>query len=375
MGKAGRVACIFTPMLLTIASLICLLCVEIAGWTPNGSLSGLYFFQADLTNLTVANAGSAAESSTLTAALSAAKASDVLAEIYQIHLWNYCASGGSNTTIVRCSARESEFYFDPVDAWQLNITSASEAATVKDGTAAIEQAVLGDAGADAIKAYRTASKWMFIAYEISFWTTVATLVFGIFAVCSRWGSFLTWICSFISSVVTLGAVLTSTILFSIVVTALNKVLQPYDVHLSLGTSSLTVTWLAVLFSWAATLFWLFSVCCCSGRSNPHHRSNSGGLWNAEYKDSARGTYNFADRDTGYNRNGLRVEKTGAAAIPTAGSRGYYPVPAHLGAHDDHDADHLPLQDYAVPTAGYAAGGYTGQSNGRVQSAYEPYRHQ
>lgn len=29
---------------------------------------------------------------------------------------------------------------------------------------------------------------------------------------------------------------------------------------------LTTTWLAVAFSFAATIFWLASICCCSGRS-------------------------------------------------------------------------------------------------------------
>jgi hypothetical protein len=29
------------------------------------------------------------------------------------------------------------------------------------------------------------------------------------------------------------------------------------------------TWLAVIFSFGAVLFWLFSMCCCSGRS-PYH---------------------------------------------------------------------------------------------------------
>lgn len=53
--------------------------------------------------------------------------------------------------------------------------------------------MLGRSGRDALDAYRDVSKWMFIAYEISFWTTLATILVGVLAIFSRIGSFLTWI--------------------------------------------------------------------------------------------------------------------------------------------------------------------------------------
>jgi hypothetical protein len=46
MGKLGRIACIATPMALTIASLICLLFVFLGGINKDdGTLRGLYFFK------------------------------------------------------------------------------------------------------------------------------------------------------------------------------------------------------------------------------------------------------------------------------------------------------------------------------------------
>ena len=97
-----------------------------------------------------------------------------------------------------------------------------------------------------------------------------------------------------------------------------------------------ITWLSVVFSWAGTLFWLFSICCCSGRSNPHHRSNKGGLWNAEQKGM------------GYGGRGMRVEKTG----------GYAPVASpFLGHAEDEAGDRVPLTSYPQPSG-----------------SYEPYRH-
>lgn len=46
MGKIGRLACIFTPMALSIASLICLLLVFLGGLNKGSELQrDLYFFK------------------------------------------------------------------------------------------------------------------------------------------------------------------------------------------------------------------------------------------------------------------------------------------------------------------------------------------
>lgn len=52
MGKLGRFACIFTPMALTIASLLCL-CLALSGQlNKNNSLqNSLYFFKVSLATL------------------------------------------------------------------------------------------------------------------------------------------------------------------------------------------------------------------------------------------------------------------------------------------------------------------------------------
>ncbi|EGP92360.1 uncharacterized protein MYCGRDRAFT_53034, partial [Zymoseptoria tritici IPO323] len=296
MGKAGRAACILTPMLLTLASLICLLLVQLGGINKsNDTLNSMSFFTANLTNFT---STSISGDSTLALALQQVQDTGSVADIYQIHLWNYCTANSSadgDTDMDKCSKRKQNFVFDPVKVWGL------------------EEKILGKSGKEALHAYRTVAKWMFIAYQVAFWTTLATLVVGIFAVFSRIGSLCTWILALISTLFTFIAVLMSTILFSVLVPALNKVLDDYGIKLSLSTPQLTVVWLAVAFSLAGSLFWLFSICCCSGRSNPHHRSNKGGLWNAEPKGQG---YGVADQQhhaawAGERRSrGLQVEKTG-----------------------------------------------------------------
>lgn len=46
MGKAGRIACIFTPYVLTAASLVCLIFVGLGSTNSNSStLNNIYFFR------------------------------------------------------------------------------------------------------------------------------------------------------------------------------------------------------------------------------------------------------------------------------------------------------------------------------------------
>ena len=51
---------------------------------------------------------------------------------------------------------------------------------------------------DGLNAYEKVAKWMFAAYTLAFWITLAEIVLGIFAIFSRWGSFVTTIASTVS---------------------------------------------------------------------------------------------------------------------------------------------------------------------------------
>ena len=284
MGKAGRVACILTPWLLTIASFICIVLIEISGWNK-GILPDYYFMKVNFTDLDVSGASSLANTTTLTAALKEVQGD--LANIYEIHLWNYCNSSTTNDTIQQCSGRTAGFTFDFIDVWGLNSTSAASdsgntysnnqvqnaANDIKDKTEQLENYLLGSTARKALEAYRKIGKAMFYLYAVSFWATLATIVAGLLAVCSRWGSLITWILAFGSSVINTAAVAISTALYIALVEGLKGVFNDYNVHVNIGKNAMIVTWLSVVFGWAATLFWLFSICCCSGSSNPHHRNN------------------------------------------------------------------------------------------------------
>lgn len=112
MGKAGRAACIFTPMILTIASFVCLLLIEISGWN---TLHNYYFFNANLTEFSPTGARGGGNAA-LTNALGNINTGEV-AEIYNVYLWNYCSSNETDGSDLKCTSRKAKFVFDPVEIW------------------------------------------------------------------------------------------------------------------------------------------------------------------------------------------------------------------------------------------------------------------
>jgi len=259
MGKAGRFACIFTPMVLTIASLISL-CLVFSGQLNKGNSlqNDLYFFEADTKNFTenpniLPNEN--IDSKLLNALKNSASAKD-LKDFYKIGLWNYCEGDTDNKgvdTVTYCSPRQTAFWFNPIEVWDLSNTTV--------------QTLFPKELKDGLSAYEKVAKWMFAAYTLAFWITLAEIVLGIFAIFSRWGSFVTTIASTASSIFIIAAAITSTALYGALAGSFDTSLKEYGIKGSVGTKMLAVVWLAVAFSLGAGLFWLFSTCCCSGKSN------------------------------------------------------------------------------------------------------------
>jgi len=212
MGKGGRIACIFAPMSLTVASFLALTFCQISGWHSNPLLDPNFLMHADFGNLSVATSNGFKGRSELAEALSLASMSGKLEDTYRIYLWNYCSGGRSSGEAThresRCSERQSSFIFDPVGVFGLNTTSSSRQPdnsnktnntivttidAVKDDLKNLETKVLGGAASRALSIYRRVARWNFIAYQCAFWTTLVTIIIGLVAICSRWGSLFTWI--------------------------------------------------------------------------------------------------------------------------------------------------------------------------------------
>jgi hypothetical protein len=114
-----------------------------------------------------------------------------LKDVYYVYMWNSCSGSknGTNGTVsassLECTPRKAQYYFNPLVEWGLNGT-------------AYQQYIPGAVNS-AMNAYQKGAQWMFIAYAVAFWTTVATVVIGLFALCSRIGSCVTAIVSAVSS--------------------------------------------------------------------------------------------------------------------------------------------------------------------------------
>ncbi|KAL4918960.1 SUR7/PalI family-domain-containing protein [Aspergillus aurantiobrunneus] len=281
MGKAGRFVCIFTPYVLTIAALVCLIVVGL-GSTDNGnnSLRELYFFRADLRDLNsstpIQNGVSDAlqelnlsvDDGDISAALDQVQQYFNIPDFYNIGLFGYCEGNVTSSDayqVSNCSSPKAEFWFNPVEVWNLE-------------SLGLQNALPSDVQ-DALNVYKNVSKWMSIAYIIAFAATGLEILLGITAIFSRWGSCVTTLIAMTAFLFTAAASVTSTAMFSVVTGVFNDKIKPYGIEGSMGRNIYAATWLATAFSLAAALFWAISSCCCSGRSpyNHRHGRNRGGI--------------------------------------------------------------------------------------------------
>lgn len=273
MGKVGRFACILTPMLLTLASLVCIVIVMIGQHSmgdnkpPTTQLGrDLYFFKAD-TSAFNANPDNVLDklpdnvkpNTELLEALQGAASAKELKDFYQVGLWSYCEGDkdkDGKETITYCSKSSTKFWFDPFSVWELKDTSA--------------QKVLGEDLQKGLDTYKKVSGWMVWSFGIALILSAAEFVIGFFAIFSRWGSLVTTIVSTAQTIFIIAAAATATAIYSTLTGLFHSVLEPYNIDAWMGKQMLSVVWLAVAFGLASGFFWLISICCCSGKS-PHKK--------------------------------------------------------------------------------------------------------
>lgn len=224
--------------------------------------------QADLQNLTLSSSTESSltsalsaegidtsnSSSELSSLLSQAKNELNLKDFYDVGLFGYCDGNVTNNEFdtTYCSKAKAAFWFDPVDVWGLNGTG-------------VEDILPTDLQKD-LKTYKAVAKWMFVAYIVAFASTIVELLVGLTAICGRLGSCITTLVSSVSLLFIVAASVTSTVLYAVVKEAFNKNLKDYGIKGTMGKNIYVTTWLAVAFSLAASLFWMLSSCCCSGKS-------------------------------------------------------------------------------------------------------------
>jgi len=263
MGKIGRFAAIFIPMGLTIASLICLIVVCVGQSNKSMDLSNdLFFFKAITKDFKsdpdfkVENLPKNVQfNNELFKALQGSAKSNKLADYYKVGIRGHCEGKIENNkeVVTSCSKPANYYWFNPIEVWQLDETAA--------------QKLFPDEMKNALESYRKVSKWMVTAFGLALAATALEILIGITALFSRWGSLATTVISCFSSGFTFAAALTITLLYTSLVGVFETVLKPYNIKASMGSKMLGVLWLAVAFSLGSGFFWLFSVCCCSGKSD------------------------------------------------------------------------------------------------------------
>lgn len=308
-------------MVLTIISFILMIVIMMGGWNKSDSnLSSLYFFKADIsdfkTNITKSGVLSTNipgnvddKLRTFLDELTSSEKSSNLSDVYQVYLWNYCQGSDKNGTVslTKCSSKQARFWFNPVEVWGLNGTGVTD--------------LVPNELEKGLNIYQKVANWMFVAYAIAFFTTLSSIVVGLLAICSRWGSCCTTIVSAASTLFSFLAALTSTILFSVLTGTFNTVLKAYGIKLHVGTKMMALDWVAFAFSLGATLFWTVSICCCSGKSD---KPKGNGSYSAAAPFGARGGgYQSLGGDRNSYQQTSNVEMGNYGASPYKGRETAY----------------------------------------------------
>ncbi|KAE8376391.1 SUR7/PalI family-domain-containing protein [Aspergillus bertholletiae] len=181
-------------------------------------------------------------------------ASDKLAEIesniqgfYIVGLWGYCQGNFNETgsTVTNCTPPSSSFWFNFTEVLGLESSWAEK--------------IFPNQVEKVVGVYKAASKGISATYITALITTVITLVTGLTATVSRWGSCLVSICAMISMVFNIAG---SATVYVSLVGALKSVFHSAGINASLGQKMLATSWMASSFSVVACILWLTSICCC-----------------------------------------------------------------------------------------------------------------
>ncbi|KAH0610237.1 uncharacterized protein H6S33_011764 [Morchella sextelata] len=269
MGKAGRFACILTPMLCTLASLVCTVLVLVGGTNKSSTLaSNLYFFSIDTRNLTLSENVDLPTSffdNSVKTGFGNLTAKDLnLADFYTSSLWNYCSGtidANDKWTVADCGKPSATYSFDLIQI--LNASMTADELDFPDSVQKVNKAV----GA--------ASKVMAAMYVLGLVTGVVTFAVGWFGLLSRWGSCVTTILADVSFFFLLVGSIISTALYYTMRTVYDKAFSQFNLVAATGNNMFTLTWLAVAFALAASVFWMFSTCCCSGKRDRVMRTDHG----------------------------------------------------------------------------------------------------
>lgn len=178
-----------------------------------------------------------------------------LSDYYTIYLRGYCQWNG-NDMYANCSSPNFMFDFNITDIWGLDLNT----------TGVDIESLLSTGLKDSLDAYNKASKAMSVMYIAALAALALTVLVGISAIFSRWGSFCTMFFATAAALFFLAGTGIALAIFGTLKVALDKdVGNAYGIETTLGKRVIVVSCIGTALAIIGAVFWLFSVCCCSGR--------------------------------------------------------------------------------------------------------------
>ncbi|KAI1209126.1 SUR7/PalI family-domain-containing protein [Annulohypoxylon truncatum] len=315
----GRYVCVALPFILTVGSIICMLIAGLTGVTSNS----LYIFQVDMRNASVdastlsslisnisslenvaneissrspAPAPEPLDISSIISSLTGSGGSDNITaaelgidKLYDVTLWNYCSISANGTdkncTKAKFNWAETEF----------NTTFINDFGSDVGANITIPQEIT-----DALNTFKPLMKWTEVVYIIAMVALGLELVVGLFTACSRLVSCLTWLISGIATLAVIAASAMMTAIAVVVVGAVKGAIGKYGGDASWNHSFLACIWIGVAFALGASLFWLFSVCCCAPERRPYAGRSRGGPEGEKFIPTGSYVPLGEQRNSGYN---------------------------------------------------------------------------
>lgn len=307
----GRFFCVALPLLLTIASLGTLLYAVLAGVAHEN----VRLVQVDLSELSInptsigGDLFKRADFSMKQTKVGNITAEDLgLHKYYDVTLWGSCSSDDNK----KFTCSKSQFDWA---SKQINTTD------IQEGGATIK---LPKDIKDAISAFQKLIKWSEIVFIIALVALGFELLIGIFSNFSRAVSCLTWCESAFTTAILIIADSLATATAAVIAGVVNGSKHLYGAKVHIDGRFLAIIWISAAFSIGASLFWIFTICCCA----PEKRQK---------------------RNRDHHSDGEKLIPSGGF-----GSRGYAPLGEQTG--------------YTSGAPKFNSG------SGRSDLAYEPYSH-
>jgi len=240
-----RVCCNIFPLLFALASLAFAILVCISGTDSHNQLADIYFMRVNTTDIipdTVPNAGT----------YNSVAEAIGLHDFYQNSMWGYC-EGFNPNNVTACSKASPMYTFDIVQIFEDQLLAGYNVTIPADIENDLNQ-------------LHTASRWMFALYLVGVIFIFLTVLTGLLALCSFFGSILAVFLSILAVLFWGAATILAQVTFIIYRNAINNTITQLNVSASLGTTMFVFSWVAAVCVFVAFFGFCLGSCCGSGES-------------------------------------------------------------------------------------------------------------